>query len=141
MNQTILDEFKLICGRILESISSSSYTWSWDEDFDVARVVIHKPEMDAMLPILKKEFTHQWDFTSIGKAPVFIENFINSLFGIIPDQILFTTSKGPGPILFAVWWPWGNENYVSLRIGIYSSDTEKFSRIESKKCMTEWIGL
>ncbi|MBW1897875.1 MAG: hypothetical protein JRI61_02305 [Deltaproteobacteria bacterium] len=140
MNRTSLDKFKLICGRIREAIPSS-FTWSWDEDFDVARIVFNKSEMDPLLLTLEKEFSGQWDFSSIDKAPVFIENFINSIFGIIPGQILFTMGEDSGPILFAVWCPWGNENYISLRIGIYSPDKKNYSRTESKKYLNEWIGL
>ena len=135
-----LDKFKLICGMIREVIPSSS-TWSWDEDFDVARIVFHKSEMDPLLMTLEKEFNNQWDFTSIDNAPVLIENFIHSIFGIIPGQILFTAGENSGPILFVVLWPWGNENYISLRIGIFSPDEEYFSRTESKNYLKEWIGL
>ncbi len=140
MDPTNLDKFKLISCRIREAIPSS-FSWSWDEDFDVARIVFHKSEMDPLLMTLEKEFHGKWDFTSIDSAPASIENYIHSIFGIIPGQILFTAGENSGPILFAVWWPWGNENYISLRIGIFSPNEEDFSKNESKKFLKKWIGL
>lgn len=140
MDRTSLDKFKLISRRIREAIPSS-FTWSWDEDFDVARIVFHKSEMDPLRMTLEKEFQGKWDFTSIDSAPASIENHIHSIFGIIPGQILFTVGENSGPILFAVWWPWGNENYISLRIGIFSPNEEDFSKKESKKILKKWIGL
>jgi len=140
MNATEFSKFKLICSKVRDSIPSS-YTASWDEDFQVIRIVFEKTEKKPLLQTLIQEFQFQWDFTSIDNASDFIEKFITSIFGIIPGQILFTSNETSIPILFAVWWPWGNEDYISLRLGIYSPEDPSGSRSEIKQQLTGWFDL
>ncbi|MBA4366028.1 MAG: hypothetical protein C0403_00110 [Desulfobacterium sp.] len=140
MNTIDLTHFKQICNKVRDSIPSP-YTSSWDEDFQVIRIVFHKTEKEPLLQTLMKEFPHQWDFTSIDTASDFIDNFINSIFGIIPGQILFTSSETTAPILFAVWWPWGNEDYISLRVGIYPNEEPYFSKKEIQNKLSDWFNL
>lgn len=138
MNTTELTNFKAICETVKGSIPSS-FTVSWDEDFNVIRIVFAKTEKKPLLQTLKKKFPYQWDFTSIDSATEFIDNFISSIFGIIPGQLLFTSSETTGPMLFAVWWPWGNEDYISLRVGIYSQHDTHFSKDEIRNQLSEWF--
>lgn len=141
VNTTDLTNFKEICDSVRDSIPSS-YTVSWDEDFQVIRIVFDKTEDKPLLRTLKKKFQYQWDFTSIDTATEYIDNFINSIFGIIPGQLLFTSSQTAGPILFAVWWPWGNENYISLRVGIYLSNNEHpFPPNEIRQQLSAWFSI
>jgi len=140
VNTIDLTNFKQICNNVRDSIPSP-YTASWDEDFQVIRIVFDKTEKQPLLQMLMKEFPYQWDFNTIDTASDFIDNFINSIFGIIPGQVLFTSSETTPPILFAVWWPWGNEDYISLRVGFYPNEKPYFSKNEIRKELSGWFNL
>lgn len=137
---TEFTSFEKTCD-ILRKALPSPYTVSWDEDFHVVRIIFRKTKQKPLFHALRENLPCQWDFTTIDTAPEFIDNFINSIFGIIPGQFLFTSGETPGPLLFAVWWPWGNEDYISLRVGIYLQDETLPSRAEIRRQLTTWFPI
>ena len=132
--------FQKTCDTLRKALPSS-YTVSWDEDFHVVRIVFRKVKQQTLLQALIENLPYQWDFTTIDTAPDFIDNFINSIFGIIPGQLLFTSRETSGPMLFAVWWPWGNEDYISLRIGIHLQGANLPSGAEIQHHLTTWFHI
>lgn len=141
MSTADLTNFKEICDSVRDSIPSP-YTVSWDEDFQVIRIVFGKKEDKPLLRTLVNKFPHQWDFTTIDNATEFIDRFISSIFGIIPGQILFASGETTDPMLFAVWWPWGDEDYISLRIGIYDPKNDNLlSKDKIRNHLSDWFNI
>lgn len=138
MHMSEFTGFQKTCDILCRALPSP-YTVSWDEDFHVIRIVFRKTGQEPLRQALKDNLPCQWDFTTIDSAPEFIDNFINSIFGIIPGQFLFTSRENPGPMLFAVWWPWGNEDYISLRVGIYLQEDTLLSRTQVRSQLTTWF--
>ncbi|MFZ5572794.1 MAG: hypothetical protein ACOZF0_20540 [Thermodesulfobacteriota bacterium] len=134
------DNIRSICHRLITVVPGPN-PWRWDEEFNVARIVFRKSGADIVLSELKQIFEHCYDFSTIERASADVDRFINSIFGIIPGQMVFTSNTSDGLILFAAWWPWGNEMDISLRVGLYSAANPSKDKSGLEKLLNEWFHL
>lgn len=140
MPQKNLEAYETVCQRISLNIPDNCL-WRWDREFNLALTVIdRKDEIAVELP-LTLEFSHKWDFTSIEEADEPIYNFFNAGFGVVPGQKLFTMDPIGGVVLYAAWWPWGDDERISLRLGLLSVAGEKISNAEVKDLICKWLNL
>jgi hypothetical protein len=139
MPLTTYNQHADICSKISLNIPSTSQ-WSWDNRLQTAMVVFDKGDRDVVYIPLTQEFDTQWDFTSVDNSPAPFYAYFKSVFGIIPGQKIFTSTDGTGTMLFAVWWPWGDGNKISLRVGLYNdSDTNHPEYF--KESLAKWFQI
>ena len=94
-----------------------------------------------ILEVILEEFSHHWDFATLATSSGYFSNFINATFGMVPGQKVFATDPESDLILFAVWWPWGYDNNISLRIGLYSHKDSVMTEDEIYTHIKEWMSL
>lgn len=135
-----MEEFKQTCGRILGSLPFS-YEWHWDDALQVVRVSFDDGRAHEVWQTLKAEFDQEWDFFSIAEARQSLGNYLASAAGIFPGQTVFTLEGQSGDILFALWWPWGEEDKTSLRVGVFCRDGENVHTDDLEKCLTTWFAV
>ena len=140
MNANHLEKFKRICGQISLNLPASS-KWKWDSEFNLASVVFDNDEADLIYFPLSDEFDQQWDYLTIDSSSQPITNYINSIFGLVPGQKIFTSTEESELILFAAWWPWGDESKISLRVGLLPIEKQTLDQNEIKKLLTDWFNL
>ena len=94
--------------------------WSWDNRFNCLASSFNT-EQDAearaiVLRFLPREYTAK----SIAAAPQAVRDVADGTGGVRTDQRLYSTSTEQGGrlIAFGLWWPWGDETTISLRIGL-----------------------
>ena len=135
-----LKPFETVCQKISLNLPQQS-PWRWDREFNLALTVIEKKdEITVELP-LALEFSHKWDFSSIEEAEKSISDYFQAGFGVVPGQKLFTMDPIDGMVLYAAWWPWGDDERISLRLGLLSVDSEKISNAKIKNLICKWLGL
>jgi hypothetical protein len=135
-----LDPLQGICQRIRLNVPSQC-SWKWDREFDLALLVFDMEDADLLYFPLVKEFEKQWDFDTINDPSNSFCSYVNSAFGLVPGQKLFTTNVLDGITLFAAWWPWGDDTKVSLRIGLISTtDPEKGKELH-KTHLKNWFSI
>lgn len=140
MPRTDLDALETVCQRISLNIPDTS-PWRWDKEFNLALSVIDRQnEIMVELP-LTLEFAHKWDFTTIDDADLPIRDFFQSGLGVVPGQKIFTTNPVNGVVLFATWWPWGDDERISLRLGLMSTTEKKMENAEVKALICRWLNL
>jgi len=140
MSSSDLDALGTVCRRISLNIPDHC-RWSWDREFNLALTVIdRRDEIMIELP-MTLEFNHKWDFSSINEADMPIRNFFQSGFGVVPGQKVFTTDPVGGVVLFAAWWPWGDDERISLRLGLVSITDQKRDSAETKRLIGEWLDI
>lgn len=140
MPRTDLDELKTICHRISLNIPDSC-PWRWDKEFNLALTVIDRQDEIMIELPLTLEFANKWDFTSIDEADPVIRGIFQAGFGIVPGQKVFTTQPVNGVLLYAAWWPWGDDERISLRVGLASVTGEVIDRAEVKNLICDWLNL
>ncbi|BBO66846.1 hypothetical protein DSCA_07760 [Desulfosarcina alkanivorans] len=140
MPRTDLDDLETICQRISLNIPEDC-PWRWDKEFNLALTVIdRKDEIMVELP-LTLEFSHKWDFATINDAEAPIRDFFQAGFGVVPGQKVFTMDPFQGVVLYAAWWPWGDDERISLRLGLVSVSGEKMDKSEVKSLICSWLNL
>jgi hypothetical protein len=142
MNVSDFDHFQTICSRISLNIPAN-YMWRWDAQFDHALVVFEKEFLELIYIPIVNEFDSQWDFNSFDKAPGHIRQFVESSFGLIPGQRLFTTAMAQNDELFlyATWWPWGDNINFSLRVGLVSPSDDTLNKAQIQTLLTHWFKI
>jgi len=135
-----MEEFKTPCGRILGSLPFS-YQWRWDHALHVVAVSFEEARAADVWQALKMEFDGEWDFLTIMEARESLSSYLRSAAGVFPGQTVFTLEGESGLVLFALWWPWGEEDKTSLRIGIFSPNGQGVDPTELEKCLTTWFAV
>ena len=134
-----LENLKKICGEVFGSLPLI-YQWQWDDTLHVARITFGKEHSEPVLTTLSTQFQDEWDFTTIDQAPPSIVGFFNASFGLFPGQKAFT-SDDEGITLFAVWWPWGDGDKISLRMGLFSSGADDLEKDAIQERLTRWFAI
>lgn len=137
----MLEKFQSICGKILRNIPRNyTWLWEWDDMLNTTLVVFDTQHADFVLEVMRSVFEQEWDFFSFHDPDESVQAYFTEILGIVPGQTLFTT-RIPPAILFAAWWPWGNNKSVSLRIGIYSTDDTILNREEIENQLCQWFAI
>ncbi|RJO70579.1 MAG: hypothetical protein C4523_05005 [Myxococcales bacterium] len=111
---------KVICMTLTDK-SAGVHPWQWDDRFDAALVSFPAAQASRVETLLKPLFSNQWDVRTIRQAPETARRVATDL-GLRPEQRLYFTDPGQPAALFGAWWPWGNGQTVSLRVGITAAD-------------------
>ena len=139
VNLSDLDPFKEICRKICLNIPTA-YKWHWDSKRNMAAVVLDEEDAEMVFYPLFKEFSHHWNFNSIGDAGESINNYICSEYGLMPGQAFFTSHSLHNLVLVVAWWPWGKEDKVSMRVGMMPLNT-KLTGNFAYQCLSRWLKL
>ena len=140
MPTSTLKTFKTICDRISLNIPQED-KWRWDNHFKTALVTFEKKDMELIYFPIMQEFAKQWDFVSIEHADGSFFKYFNDQFGFVPGQKIFTTEDDSGVILFATWWPWGDDLRFSLRVGLYANGQNGLDDNRIKAYLADWFRL
>lgn len=113
--------------------SNNLLNWNWDEHFKTVLSQISSDNKDKALNIVSTHFEHTFDHSNVQNAPENAKMVIGDLGGLRPGQIFFFHELGEGNNVFGAWWPWGNGQTISIRIGfsIGSGNTEMNQKLKS----------
>ena len=102
-------------------------TWSWDGRFaTVASAFAIADEPKARASAMAA-FPHGYTVKSLATAPSALIAFAEKSGGLRANQRLLAGEDG----LFGMWWPWGNTEKITLRIGMLerTAATEPMPRV------------
>jgi hypothetical protein len=100
--------------------------WSWDYRFNCVASSFHvdltRECEDAVLAVFPEVFDHR----TISRAPEHLQDLSDSIGGVRADQRMFTMPTTGRLLPYAMWWPWGDEITISLRVGLagYVGDSD-----------------
>jgi hypothetical protein len=92
--------------------------WSWDYRFNCVASSFHVDLTEECEQALLSVFPDTFDHRTMDRAPEYITEMVESVGGVRPDQRIFTLRSGARLIPYALWWPWGDEITISLRVGL-----------------------
>lgn len=92
--------------------------WSWDYRFSTVASSFHVDLTPDAEKALASVFVDHFDHRSIGNAPDHIQEIAESVGGVRADQQVFAMRTSGRLVPYALWWPWGDEITISLRIGL-----------------------
>ena len=100
--------------------------WSWDYRFSTVTSSFHVD----LIPEAEKAVTafmpDEWNYRSIANAPSVIREVVDGAGGVRTDQRVFAMPQSGRLLAYGLWWPWGDEITISLRVGLggYVSETD-----------------
>ena len=136
---TELEPFQEICRKICLNIPSS-YEWKWDEKRKMAAIILDEEDAEMVFYPLFKEFRNHWNFASITEAAEAVNEYIHAEYGLMPGQVFFTSHMVCNIVLGVAWWPWGNSDKVSMRVGMIPINT-KLSEDFPYQCLSRWLHI
>lgn len=107
--------------------------WSWDYRVNCVASSFHVDMSEDAERSVTGTFNEVFDHRSLARAPEALQEAAEAVGGIRADQRIYTLATGGRLSPYALWWPWGDEITISLRVGLagYSGDQD-FQRLQSE---------
>ncbi len=106
--------------RDLMNVFKDQFTWKWDDRFQTVIAEFDIKDKDLVLENIKSPMGSTWDNENAQTAPELIHLIIDYFGGMQSNQQLFTSDPAADDIILCAWWPWGNGQTISIRIGIFA---------------------
>ena len=135
-----LAPFQEICRKICINIPAGC-TWEWDEQRNMAVNVLDGEDAELVFFPLFKEFNHHWNFSSTPPDNASIIEWVNAKFGLMPGQVLFTSYPLHNLVLCVAWWPWGEDQKVSMRVGLIPVNSARLRKGVAYECLRRWLKI
>jgi hypothetical protein len=86
--------------------------------------------MDEARTAATRALPNEWSAGNIETAPDIIREIAETSGGVRAEQLVLATDPAARVIAFGLWWPWGDDVTISLRVGlagrISEDDQESF---------------
>lgn len=92
--------------------------WTWDGRLSCVASAFGMDLVQDARQALAHAFPEEWTQRTIGRAPPLVQELANGSGGVRPDQLVFSAPAAEGLVSYGLWWPWGDETTITLRIGI-----------------------
>jgi len=105
--------------------------WAWDSRFHAVMASFSKAAEPAVRASAVLAFPRGWTTNSIDDAPPTLRALADRTGGLRAGQRLLGGDPTTAALLYGLWWPWGNGETISLRIGLVDVDmqTEPFPQL------------
>jgi len=104
--------------------------WSWDGRLSCVSSSFSVELADEARAAAKRALPNEWTTQDISSAPADISEIAEMSGGVRADQVVLSTEPTAHVIAFGLWWPWGDDLTISLRVGltgrISEDDQESF---------------
>ncbi|MDY6986774.1 MAG: hypothetical protein SWQ30_01855 [Thermodesulfobacteriota bacterium] len=114
-------ELKRLCEAFIKE-TQGLLSWSWDEPLVAVLAQFSVNDRDKVLGCLGPFMGAKWDESEIEKAPEIVRQLAEDMGGLRSGQLLFTTDAGKDVFIFGAWWPWQDDQTISLRVGPHWSE-------------------
>jgi hypothetical protein len=92
--------------------------WSWDSRLScITSSFSVQFEADARAA-LAQTLPTEWTASTLPKAPPRLRTLAEQFGDVRAGQLLLTGGSLEGLFAFGLWWPWGNGQTISLRVGL-----------------------
>ena len=108
--------------KLLEELQAG-FSWEWDSRFKTVLAQVGINEKDAAEKIMINYLGTAWDSVTIKKAPESEQRILVRLGGMMSGQLFYTAGLPENGIVFCAWWPWGNGQTISIRLGTNLEDS------------------
>jgi hypothetical protein len=133
-------DIEKVCKDII-SVFEGVLTWKLDDRFDAVLAEFSVDSKDGVRDVLERHLSIVWDASNIGKAPGVVQMVTNDLSGLMSGQMIFTSDPARDYFLFCAWWPWGDGESISIRIGPSCNKISDKEKAEIFKLFKVWFGI
>jgi hypothetical protein len=131
-------DFKKTCQELLGDLDGI-LSWQWDRKSRVLVAEFPTSKEKEVRAVLERHLIQKWDSESINDVPENIKTATGDFNDLRAGQLIFTSDPDIHDLVFAVWWPWGNGEVVSMRIA--SPSTEESLAAENQSIFSKILGF
>jgi hypothetical protein len=110
------------CREVIKSLKNQ-ISWKWDERFETVLAQFSVEEKDKVHKILEQHLGNIWMDKNKNEAPETIKPIIEYFGGLEPNQKLYTSTLDENNLILCAWWPWGNGQTISIRVGVFYAES------------------
>lgn len=92
--------------------------WSWDNRLTCAASSFNIELAGEARAAADLALRHEWTRRTLASAPPLVREIAEQSGGVRDDQYLLASDPVDRVIAFGLWWPWGDEQTISLRVGL-----------------------
>ncbi len=92
--------------------------WSWDGRLSCVASAFSVDQVNEASGALTPTFPNRWTHRTLATAPPLVQQVAERSGGVRSDQFIYATNPNAGAIVYALWWPWGDDTTITIRIGI-----------------------
>lgn len=99
--------------------------WSWDPRLLCVTSSFTTEQEPAARTATQIALQNEWTSATIVRAPQALRDVVERAGGIRQGQIALSTGPINSLLVYGLWWPWGDGETVSLRVGLADVDPNR----------------
>lgn len=99
--------------------------WSWDPRLSCVTSSFTTEQEPAARTATALALQNEWNTTTIARAPQALRDVAERSGGVRAGQLVLSTGPITGLLLYGLWWPWGDAETISLRVGLADVDPNR----------------
>lgn len=99
--------------------------WSWDPRLSCCTSSFTTEQEPQARQATAMALQTEWTPATIGRAPQQLRDVVDRAGGIRHGQLVLSTGPVSGLTVYGLWWPWGDGETVSLRVGLADVDPNR----------------
>lgn len=99
--------------------------WSWDPRLLCVTSSFTTEQEPAARTAVKIALQNEWTAQTIARAPQQLRDVVERCGGVRQGQLVLSTGPINALMVFGLWWPWGDGETTSLRVGLADVDPNK----------------
>lgn len=99
--------------------------WSWDPRLLACTSSFTTEQEPSAKKAVAMALQNEWTPSTIARAPAPLRDVVERCGGVRSGQLVLSTGPVNGLLTYGLWWPWGDGETVSLRIGLADVDPNR----------------
>jgi hypothetical protein len=99
--------------------------WSWDPRLLCVTSSFTTEQEPAARAATQIALQNEWNAATIVRAPQALRDVVERAGGIRQGQLAISTGPIAGLLAYGLWWPWGDGETISLRVGLADVDPNR----------------
>lgn len=99
--------------------------WSWDPRLLCITSSFTTEQEPQARQATQVALQNEWTASTIVRSPQQLRDVVERAGGVRQGQLVLSTGPVNGLLLYGLWWPWGDAETVSLRVGLADIDPNR----------------
>jgi len=99
--------------------------WSWDPRLLCCTSSFTTEQEPAARKATQMALATEWTTATIARAPQSLRDIVERSGGVRQGQLVLSAGPVNGLSGYGLWWPWGDGETVSLRVGLADVDPNR----------------
>jgi hypothetical protein len=99
--------------------------WSWDPRLLCCTSSFTTEQEPQARQATQLALQQEWTSATIARGPQPLRDVVERAGGIRQGQLALSTGPVSGLLVYGLWWPWGDAETVSLRVGLAEVDPNR----------------